>query len=413
MFAHKRKLFASGLAACAVFVCLTACGKEQGTEQPAEGTESGAVSSHLNASGKKIGLSFPAAAEGSTYAERAAFLESLFKAEGCEVITLFANEAEVEAAAAESASSSLPAAEDGEEPAGQAAKEGQQTKDVASLIGSSCDILVIFPDGKSSLGSVLQRAKEANIPVISYDGLIEGSDAVTCYVAVDSYRMGRLQGEYLAASLGLGTAEHSKLHTIEFVAGLPSDYRSGYIFNGAYDVLQPYFDAGTLSVPSGEISYSKVSAYGEEPEAVKERLTGIFRDFYGKSMQPDAVLCPSDSAAGGAIAAVESVFGGKSKVSVTGAGASKDALSLIGDGKQAMTLYWNPEWEADVTRDVVLTILDGDPADASLIRDGGWEFGCTYDTASYDNGTGIIPSFLISPQTITKANMSEVQQKKQ
>lgn len=406
---RRKRLLALGLAACAAFSCLTGCG--QGGRDGGGETESlpkeNLAGGHEAAVGKRIGLSFPASPDGQAD-ERAVCLEELFREAGLEVSVLYANEPESGDNA--SAGAAPGAAETSGEAAGTAApKEGQQARDVNTLIGAGCDVLLVVPDGISDLGALVGSAREAGIPVISYDRLIEGTGVPNYYIGLDAYRMGVLQGEYVSATLGLGTQEHSRQHTVEFVAGEASDYRAGYLFNGVYDVLQPYFDAGTLTVPSGEMTYGKVSAYGAETEAVRERLQKIFKENYDKAGEPGALICPSDAAAKGAIAAAESYFGGGNKVVVTGAGASKDALSALAEGKQAMTLFADPKWEALVARDVVLTLLDGDPADASLIEAGGYSFECSYDTASYDNGAGIVPSFLISPRTITKGNLDTLE----
>ncbi len=55
--------------------------------------------------------------------------------------------------------------------------------------------------------------------------------------------------------------------------------------------------------------------------------------------------------------------------------------------------------------DLGKAILNGETPDASLIDKSGWDFDCTYDTESYDNGTGIIPSYLLVPVVVTKDNM--------
>ena len=52
-------------------------------------------------------------------------------------------------------------------------------------------------------------------------------------------------------------------------------------------------------------------------------------------------------------------------------------------------------------------ILNGQTPDASLIDNAGWSFDCAYDTSSYNNGTGIIPSYLLVPTVVTKDNIQK------
>ena len=70
-----------------------------------------------------------------------------------------------------------------------------------------------------------------------------------------------------------------------------------------------------------------------------------------------------------------------------------------------MTVYKAVANEAVATLDLAVALLNGETPDASLIDQSGWDFDCTYDTSSYDKGTGIIPSYLLVPTVVTKDNM--------
>ena len=64
-------------------------------------------------------------------------------------------------------------------------KIDQQVKDIESLI-PDVDLLIISPVDGFSLSQVLKDAKRLDVPVISYDKLIQGSDAVSYYVSFDN-----------------------------------------------------------------------------------------------------------------------------------------------------------------------------------------------------------------------------------
>src|SRR5436190_18716892 len=51
----------------------------------------------------------------------------------------------------------------------------RQTRDIESLISRHVDVLVVVPHNASAVGRAMKSAKEANIPVISYDRLILNS----------------------------------------------------------------------------------------------------------------------------------------------------------------------------------------------------------------------------------------------
>ena len=54
-----------------------------------------------------------------------------------------------------------------------------QVSQIENMINSGCQMLVIASIDGDSLGTVLEQAKEKDIPVIAYDRLIMNSDAVT------------------------------------------------------------------------------------------------------------------------------------------------------------------------------------------------------------------------------------------
>ena len=142
-----------------------------------------------------------------------------------------------------------------------------QVSQVENMIASGANVLVIAAIEGSSLGEALDMAKESNIPVIAYDRLIMNSDAVSYYATFDNYMVGTKQGEYVRDQLDLDNAAGP--FNIEFTAGDPADNNAGFFFNGAYDVLKPYIDNGTLVVPSG--------SYGLHGRTCRCGSTGAWR----------------------------------------------------------------------------------------------------------------------------------------
>ena len=60
-----------------------------------------------------------------------------------------------------------------------------QVSQIENMINSGCSLLVIASIEGDSLGTVLEQAKEKNIPVIAYDRLIMNSDAVSYYATFE------------------------------------------------------------------------------------------------------------------------------------------------------------------------------------------------------------------------------------
>ena len=53
------------------------------------------------------------------------------------------------------------------------------------------------------MSEALATAKNKNIPVISYDRLITGTDAVSYYATFDNEMVGHMQGKFLVKALNL------------------------------------------------------------------------------------------------------------------------------------------------------------------------------------------------------------------
>lgn len=280
----------------------------------------------------------------------------------------------------------------------------QQVNDIQNLIADNVNLLVIAAIDGESLSTVLQDAKDQNIPVISYDRLIMNTDAISYYVSFDNYTVGKLQGQYIVDTLDLANAG-DKTYNVEVTAGDPADNNAGYFYNGAMDVLKPYIDKGTLKIPSGQMKFEEVATAAWDTATALDRMQNILASYYADGTQLDVCLCSNDSTALGVTQAIESDYAGSNTPIITGQDGDVANLKNLLDGKQSMTVYKAVANEAVVTVALAQEVLAGNKPDAALTD----KFDCeaTYDTSSYDNGTGVIPSYLLVPDVVTKDNYQE------
>ena len=282
----------------------------------------------------------------------------------------------------------------------------RQVNDIQNLISDGVNLLVVAAIDGEALNTVMDEAADAGIPVISYDRLIK-SDAVSYYISFDNYTVGTLQGQYVVDSLDLDNAG-DKTYNIEFTAGDPADNNAGYFFNGAFDVLKPYIDAGTLNVVSGQTDFDSVATPAWDTQTALERMQNILASYYADGTQLDVALCSNDSTALGVTQATAPDHPGSNTVLITGQDGDEANLANIVDGKQSMTVYKAVANEAVVTLDLAKAMLAGDTVDESLIEKSGWDFECAYDTESYETSEGNkCPSFLLVPTVVTKDNLQE------
>lgn len=285
-------------------------------------------------------------------------------------------------------------------------KIDQQVKDIEGLIADNVNLLIVAAIDGESLSQVLNQAKEKNIPVVAYDRLIMNTDAISYYISFDNYKVGTIQGEFIKNKLDLDNAGDKK-YNIELTGGDPADNNAKFFFGGAIDVLKPYIDKGILVVPSGQTEFEQCGTAQWDTSKALSRFQNILGSYYSDGKVLDAALCSNDSTALGVTQALSSDYAGTNEVIITGQDGDEPNLANIIDGKQSMTVYKAVANEAIATLSLGEAILKGETVDASLIEKAKWSFEASYNTESYDNGTGKIPSFLLVPVAVTKENIQK------
>ena len=281
----------------------------------------------------------------------------------------------------------------------------RQVNDIQNMLSDGVSMLIISAIDGEALNTVMDEAAEAGVKVIAYDRLIK-NDAVSYYVSFDNYTVGKLQGQYVETALDLANAG-DKTYNIEFTAGDPADNNAGYFFNGAFDVLKSYIEAGALKVVSGQTEFSAVATAQWSTDTALNRASNILASYYADGTQLDAWLCSNDSTAMGVAQAIGTDYAGSNSIIVTGQDGDIANLANIVDGKQTMTVYKNVANEAVVTLALANAMIAGE-VDGNALKD---TFGipCAFDTESYQTSDGHnCPSFLLVPSVITKDNLQDL-----
>ena len=277
----------------------------------------------------------------------------------------------------------------------------KQNNDIANMIADGVKVLVVVAIDADSLSATLADAAEAGITVIAYDRLINNAD-IAYYVSFDNYTVGVLQAKYVIDALDLENAG-DKTYNIEFTAGDPADTNAAYFFNGAFDTLKPFIDAGTLMIPSGKTTFEQVATPAWSTDTALENFQNTLASFYGDGTVLDIALCSNDSTAAGVAQAIVSDYAGENQPIVTGQDGDIGNLQNIVDGIQTMTVYKNVSDEAGVTLVLVDAILNGETPGAELCEK--FSADAAFDTETYDNGLGVVPSYLLVPYSIDASNL--------
>lgn len=269
---------------------------------------------------------------------------------------------------------------------------GTQVSQIETMISNGCKLLVIASIDGDSLGTVLEQAKEANIPVIAYDRLIMNSDAVSYYATFDNYKVGTVQGEYIEKQLDLENAAGP--FNLEIFTGDPGDNNAKFFYNGAMDVLKPYIESGKLVVQSKQKDFAEVATTSWATETAQSRMENILSSYYADGKKLDVVLCSNDSTALGVTNALEANYTGEWPV-ITGQDCDIANVKNMIDGKQSMSIFKDTRELAKKTVDMVKSIMEGGEAPVN-------------DKETYDNGTGVIPTYLCDPVYADKSNYKEL-----
>ena len=268
-----------------------------------------------------------------------------------------------------------------------------QVSQIENMIANNCKVLVVASIDGSALGTVMAQAKEKGIAVIAYDRLIMDSDAVTYYATFDNWDVGVKQGQYIVDKLDLANA-NGKTFNIEYITGDPGDNNINFFFDGAISVLKPYIDNGTLKTPSGQTEKQAVATANWATDAAQARFETILASYYADGTTLDAVLASNDSTALGVANALESSYKGTYPV-LTGQDCDIASTKNILAGKQSMSIFKDTRDLAAKTVEMVDAICQGKEPPIN-------------DKETYDNGTGVIPSYLCEPKFCDIDNYKEL-----
>ncbi len=265
-----------------------------------------------------------------------------------------------------------------------------QANQIENQITKGAKLLIVASIDGTAITSQLQQAADAKIPVIAYDRLIRKSPNVDYYATFDNFKVGVEQANSLLA--GLKTRGEGPFN-VELFAGSPDDNNATFFFNGAMSVLQPLIDQGKLNVKSGQKDFKTVAILRWEPATAQRRMEDLLTSTYGGA-KVDGVLSPYDGLSIGILSALKSSgYGtaGQPYPIVTGQDAEVASVRSIIAGEQYSTVHKDTRQLADVTVKMADAVLKGGKPEVNNTKD-------------YDNGNKVVPSFLLQPVTIDKAN---------
>ncbi|MER7817571.1 substrate-binding domain-containing protein [Streptomyces sp. NPDC096153] len=218
-----------------------------------------------------------------------------------------------------------------------------QQQQVESMIAKGAKVLILDPVDDKALRSSIARARDANVPVVSYDRLAQGP--VSAYSSYDSEEIGRIQAQELLKAMG----PEARRGQIVMMNGDPTDPNTRDLRRGALSVLE------------GKVKIAR-SYYtgGWIPENAFRNMSAAIAELGPDRI--DGVLSANDGLAGGVVTALKAA-GVKPLPPVTGQDADLSAIRRIVKGEQYMTVYKSFEAEAEAAAEMAVALGRGEKLD--------------------------------------------------
>jgi D-xylose transport system substrate-binding protein len=251
-----------------------------------------------------------------------------------------------------------------------------QQNQVEAALSEQVDVLVLDPVDSQSAGTLVDKAKQKKIPVVSYDRLIQSAD-LDAYISFDNEKVGELQAQSLVDKL---RKDGKTSGDIVMINGDKADNNALLFNKGAHKVL----DSSGFTVVPSEDYWSEWKAANAQSFMEGQIARLGTKGFVG-------VYAANDGTAGGAIAAMRSK-GITPIPPVTGQDAEKAAIQRIITGEQYMTVYKKIRPEAETAAEMAVALANGDTPKT--------------DT-TVNNGSKDVPSVLLEPLAVTRDNLKD------
>ena len=214
-----------------------------------------------------------------------------------------------------------------------------QNNQVEDLITQGVDLIVINPVDSTAISTSVQKANEANIPVICVDRKSDEGE-LESFIASNNVEGGKLAGEYILEKVG----ENAEVIQLEGIPGASSTRERGEGFTEATD--------GKINLLASQTANFDRA----EGMTVMENLLQAHPDV-------KAVFCQNDEMALGASEAVKA--SGKD-VTIVGFDGNDDAIKAVEEGMLSATVAQKPQEMGKLAIETALKYLKGEQVEEQV-----------------------------------------------
>jgi D-xylose transport system substrate-binding protein len=274
----------------------------------------------------------------------------------------------------------------------------QQLTDIDTLISKGADVILLLAQDTTAVLPGLQKAKDAGIPVVAYDRLIE--DPSVLYITFDNVAVGRAQAEAVLAKVPTGN--------YVLIKGDPGDPNASTFLPQGWD------EAGLADkVASGDITLlnGPDGTFTEawKTEKAQQNMEAIIDKAVADGNKIDAILAENDSTALGVAAALTAKSYGYPPLS--GQDGDEANLQNVAAGIQYVDVWKNANELGKAAGAAALELCKGTDMASLTLPDGLLDptvapaAGLTA-TPFTTPGGNTVSSFILQPTPLTAENLN-------
>jgi D-xylose transport system substrate-binding protein len=273
----------------------------------------------------------------------------------------------------------------------------QQLTDVTTMLSQGANVLIVLAQDTTVIGPAVQAAKDAGVPVIAYDRLIEDPDVL--YITFDNIGVGRLEAEAIQEAVPTGN--------YVLIKGDPGDPNASTFLPQGWDDagLKSKVDAGEITILADQFTPAWAT------ETAQDNMEAIIDKAVADGTPIDAILAENDSTALGVAGALTAKSYGYPPLS--GQDGDEANLQNVAAGIQYVDVWKNANELGKVAGLAALELCKGTDMASLTLPDGVVDptvapaAGLSAQPFTTPNGTSV-SSFILQPTPITAENLNLV-----
>ena len=273
----------------------------------------------------------------------------------------------------------------------------QQLTDVDTLISQGAKVLILLAQDNKAILPALQKAKDAGIPVIAYDRLIE--DPSILYITFDNVLVGKAEADAILAKVPKGN--------YVLIKGDPGDPNASTFLPQGWDEagLKDKVASGDIKILNGPDG-TFTDAW--KTEKAQNNMEAIIDKAVADGNKIDAILAENDSTALGVVGALTAKSYGFPPLS--GQDGDPANLNNVALGKQYVDVWKNANELGKAAGAAALELCKGTAMAGLTLPDGLIDptvaptAGLTAQAFTTPDGTSV-KSFILQPTPLTAENL--------